>query len=126
MNLFDFPFLADENIHPDVIQFLREQEYDVLSVYESELGGETDTAVLRAAHQSGRIVVSHDSDFGALTFAQNVPFTGIVFLRPGHISPEFTIQTLKTLAKRQIDVQPPFIIVAARKKDTVHIRVRQL
>lgn len=126
MNLFDFPLLADENIHPDVIQYLREQGYDVISVYEAGLVGNPDTAVLRAAHQSGRIVISHDSDFGTITLAQNEPFIGIVFLRPGHITPNFTIQTLKTLAERNIDVQPPFIIVAVRKQKTVRIRVRQL
>ena len=126
MNLFDFPFLADENIHPAIIRFLRERGYDVLSVYEMELVGSSDMAVLRTAYQSGRVVISHDSDFGALTFAQNEPFTGVIFLRPGHISPTFTIQTLKTLSERQIDVRSPFIIVAARKQQTVHIRVRQL
>ena len=126
MQLFDFPLLADENIHPEVIQSLRQQGCDILSVYEAELVGRSDTAVLRAAHQSGRIVISHDSDFGALTLAQNEPFTGIIFLRPGHISANFTIQTLQTLAERQIDVQPPFIIVAVRTQQTVRIRVRQL
>lgn len=126
MNLFDFPLLADENIHPDVIQYLREQGHDILSVYEAGLVGHVDTAVLRVARQSGRIIISHDSDFGTITLAQNEPFTGIIFLRPGHITPNFTIQTLRTLAERQIDVWPPFIIVAVRKQQTVRIRVRQL
>jgi predicted nuclease of predicted toxin-antitoxin system len=102
LNLFDFPLLADENIHPDVIQYLREQGNDVLSVYEAGLVGQSDTAVLRAARQSGRIVISHDSDFGTITLAQNEPFIGIIFLRPGHITPNFTIQTLKTLTERNI------------------------
>lgn len=126
MNLFDFPLLADENIHPDVIQYLREQGHDVHSVYETGLVGHSDSDVLRVAQQSGRVVISHDSDFGTITLAQSEPFTGIVFLRPGHIAPNFTIQTLRTLAERQIDVQPQFIIVAVRKQQTVRIRVRQL
>ena len=126
MNLFDFPLLADENIHPDVIQYLREQGHDVLSVYEAGLVGKSDTSVLRIAQESGRVVISHDSDFGGIALAKNEPFTGIIFLRPGHISSNFTIQTLRTLAERQIDVQSPFIIVAARKLKTVRIRVRQL
>lgn len=126
MNLFDFPLLADENIHPDVIQYLREQGHDVHSVYETGLVGHSDSDVLRVAQQSGRVVISHDSDFGTITLAKSEPFTGIVFLRPGHIAPNFTIQTLRTLAERQIDVQPQFIIVAVRKQQTVRIRVRQL
>ena len=32
MKPLDFPLLADENIHPDVISYLRQQECDVRSV----------------------------------------------------------------------------------------------
>ena len=126
MNLFEFSLLADENIHPDVIKYLREQGHDILSIYDAGLVGHSDTAVLRVAQQSGRTIISHDSDFGTLALAQNEPFIGIIFLRPGHIAADFTIQTLRTLAERQIEVQPPFIVVAVRKQQTVRIRVRHL
>ena len=46
MKALDYPLLADENVHPDVIEFLREAGLDVESV--SELGqfGLPDTQVL--------------------------------------------------------------------------------
>lgn len=126
MKLFDHPFFADENLHPDVVYYLREQGQDVLSVREEGLAGQSDSAVLNFAYQSKRVVLTHDSDFGALAIVRQEPVTGIVYLRPGHIQPAFTIQTLAAIKEQVIEVNPPFLVTAVRKGQTVHIRVRQL
>jgi predicted nuclease of predicted toxin-antitoxin system len=126
VNPLAFPLLADENIHPDVVLFLRQQGRDIRSVVEEGLLGHSDLALLRLAHADGRAVLTHDSDFGTLVITQNEPFTGIVYLRPGHIRPEFTIRTLETVAAQSLDVQPPFIVVAEQRERTVQIRTRQL
>jgi predicted nuclease of predicted toxin-antitoxin system len=118
--------LADENVHPDVISYLRQQERDVRSVVEDDLIGQSDRAVLRAAYVDGRVVLTHDSDFGTLVITQDEPFVGIIYLRPGHIRAEFTVQTLRTIHAQSLDVQPPFILVAEQKDQTVQIRTRQL
>jgi len=122
----DFALLADENIHPDVIDYLRQQGHDVQAVVEEGLKGQSDVVLLRQAHKSKRAVLTHDSDFGTLAVLQGEPFTGIVYLRPGHIKAEFTIETLQALASRSPDVKSPFIVVAERTKKSVRIRVRQL
>jgi predicted nuclease of predicted toxin-antitoxin system len=122
----DFPLLADENINHNVIHFLRENGGNVQAVLEEGLVGQSDQAILRWAYQSGRVVLTHDSDFGSLAIAQSQSFIGIIYLRPGHIRGEFTIQTLEFIAKQQLDVRPPFIVVAARTGQTVRLRVRQL
>ncbi len=126
MNPLDFPLLADENIHPDVVAFLRTSGRDVESIVEKRLFGQSDVDVLRLAYQSGRVVLTHDSDFGSLAIVQGEPFTGIIYLRPGHIRPGFTIQTLKAISAQSLDVRSPFIIVAERHRWAVQIRVRQL
>jgi hypothetical protein len=51
---------------------------------------------------------------------------GILFLRPGHIDPQFTIGTLTTVLAANLELTPPFIVVARRTSDQVTIRVRQL
>jgi predicted nuclease of predicted toxin-antitoxin system len=122
----DFPLLADENIHPDVITYLRQHECDVRSIAEEELFGSSDRSVLRTAHADGRVVLTHDSDFGTLVITQDEPFIGIIYLRPGHIRAEFTIQTLRTIDTQPLDVQPSFILVAEQRDQTVQIRTRQL
>ena len=125
MNLFSYSFLADENIHPGVVKELRQQGVNILTVLDEGLIGETDNAILQFAHQSGLAVLTHDSDFGTLSIAQQQPFTGIVFLRPGHIQPQFTLDTFASIKNQNIDVSLPFIVVATRQQNTVRIRVRQ-
>ena len=53
-------------------------------------------------------------------------FTGIIYLRPGHIHADFTIKTLEAIRDNAPEVAPPFILVAERAGDIVRIRVRQL
>ena len=89
MKALDYPLLADENIHPDVIAFLRRAGLDVESVADEGLFGLPDAHVLLQATESGRVVLTHDSDFGGMAVF-GAKFVGIVYLRPGHIHSEFT------------------------------------
>ena len=49
MKALEFPLLADENVHPDVIAFLRNTGLDVESVAEQRNFGLQDTKVLKQA-----------------------------------------------------------------------------
>lgn len=126
MNLAEYPFLADENIHPDVIDHLRDSGFDLLSVVEAGLIGSSDEKVLQFAFEAGRIVLTHDSDFGTLALAYQQPIIGILYIRPGHIQPSFTIDSLAAILDRTYEITPPFIIVGTRQGQRVHIRARQL
>jgi predicted nuclease of predicted toxin-antitoxin system len=123
---FDFPLLADENVHPSVIAFLREAGLDVESVSEQGKFGLPDTQVFLQATQRGRVVLTHDSDFGGLALMDATQFIGIIYIRPGHIHADFTIKTLEAIREHAPDVAPPFILVAERTGDIVKIRVRQV
>jgi predicted nuclease of predicted toxin-antitoxin system len=126
MNPLALPLIADENIHPGVIDFLRQSGFDVVSVREVGLGGKSDAAIIQFAFAHGRIILTHDSDFGRLVFMRQTNLTGIIYLRPGHIRPEFTIATIQYLESRSFDIQLPFIIVAERSGESIRVRVRQL
>jgi predicted nuclease of predicted toxin-antitoxin system len=125
VNLFEYPLLADENIHHDVIAFLSDQGCDVFSIAEDGHFGMPDAAVLRKAQESGRVVLTHDRDFGGLAILNSQPYVGIIFLRPGHISAEFTIETIKAIQKQVPEIESPFILVAERSGDNIRIRIRQ-
>lgn len=125
MKALDFPLLADENVHPDVIVFLRKAGLDVKSISEQGQFGLPDTQVLQQATETGRAVLTHDSDFGGLAL-MGAEFIGIIYIRPGHIHADFTIKTINAIRDNAPDVNPPFILVAERTGDTVKIRVRQL
>jgi predicted nuclease of predicted toxin-antitoxin system len=125
MRALDFPLLADENVNPEVIEFLRKSRFDIKSIAEQGNFGLSDTEVLLQATEAGRVVLTHDSDFGGLAL-MGAKFVGIIYLRPGHIRSNFTIQTLEAIRDNAPEVTPPFILVAEHTGDTVKIRVRQL
>ena len=126
MRLREFSFLADENIHPAVVAELRTQGQDVSDVRERGLQGSADVELLQIAMTENRVVITHDKDFGALAIARAEPLVGIVFLRPGHIDPHFTIQSLRSLLAADLELHSPFVLVAKRLGDVVTIRVRHL
>jgi len=119
-------WLADENIDTDVVAFLRGIGCDIQTVHELGKSGVSDVDLLREAVAHNRIVVTHDSDFGTLAIVRGEPVTGIVYLRPGHIDPRFTIESLRAVLDEVPEVTPPFIIVARRKGTQVSVRIRQL
>jgi predicted nuclease of predicted toxin-antitoxin system len=120
----EFPLFADENIHPDVVSALREQGRDVTTVVEAGLGGADDVSVLRHAFAEGRVVCTHDSDFGSLAFQGEEPFIGIIYLRPGHIDARFVLEIIDAVESTAGEAEPPFLLVAARAEDCVRVRLR--
>ena len=98
----------------------------MLDVCEMGKQGAADLDLIRDAVRQRRVIVSHDSDFGTLAIHAGEPIVGILFLRPGHIEPAFTIETVKVLLARDVALTPPFILVARRKGSTVTIRYRPL
>lgn len=126
MNLRSFGILVDENVHRDVVAYLRDAGHDVRTVADLGLIGHADIEIIRVSVSQNRIVLTHDSDFGTLAVASEESVVGLVYVRPGHILPSFTVQTLQTLFSQNLEVRPPFLIVAERRGSSVKIRVRQL
>lgn len=124
MRALDFPLLTDEDISPGVVAGLRGRGVDVVTALELGLGGQDDDVILARAFSMGRVVVTHDEDFGELVVRKGFPFVGIVYVRPGHIRREFVLEVLDAIRDRAPDVTPPFLLVAARRGDVIRIRVR--
>lgn len=126
MKLGTARFLTDENIRQEVVAFLRARSLDVKDVQEEGLFGASDRRLLQLGLAEERVVLTHDSDFGALVIAAQESAFGIVYLRPGHLSPDFTIETLRAVFDLDLEVEPPFILVAKRGGEEVRIRLRRL
>lgn len=108
MKLFGCQLLADENIHPQVVHFLRQQGCDIVDVPALGLSHAADDVILSEAHKQHRIVLTHDRDFGRLAIAGRQSLFGIVFIRPGHLDPQFTLITLQAINAHDFDFSPPF------------------
>jgi predicted nuclease of predicted toxin-antitoxin system len=73
VRLADSPWLTDENIHLDVVAHLRGRGFDVLDVREAGWYGRSDEELLEEAHGQGRVVLTHDADFGTLALLGHRP-----------------------------------------------------
>ena len=124
MNPLDLPLLTDENIGTDVVAGLRDRGYDVRTVDDESLLGHADDVVLERATALGRVAITHDLAFGRTSIRAGHPFVGIVYLRPGHISPAFVLAILDALSASAVDVSPPFLVVAERREAAVRVRAR--
>jgi predicted nuclease of predicted toxin-antitoxin system len=120
----DFPLLADENIAPDVVAGLRARGCDVRTAWDEQLIGHPDADVLEHATNQRRVVVTHDVAFGRSAIRTGMPFVGIIYLRPGHISGAFVLGVIDALLESTVEVQPPFIVVAERQQSAVRVRAR--
>lgn len=111
MRLTHSPWLTDENIHVEVIAYLRGRDLDVLDVKEQGWLGRPDGELLDEAYRQGRIVLTHDGDFGTLALLGGRPVIGIVRVRPGHFRAGVTIRALDQLFALALDPAPPFLLV---------------
>ena len=72
--------LADENIDPFLVNWLRTQGHDVSSVRESARGA-PDPNVLDGATRENRVLLTADKDFGDVVYRQGRPTAGVILLR---------------------------------------------
>ena len=73
-------FMVDECTGPAVASWLKEEGYDVFSVYD-EARGEKDIELIRKASNEDYILITNDKDFGELVFRLDEEHSGIVLLR---------------------------------------------
>ncbi|MBC3785119.1 DUF5615 family PIN-like protein [Spirosoma utsteinense] len=124
MKLTDFAILADENINPLLVTTLREKGIDVAHVNDVDLGNTPDHVILSYAYDHKRVVLTLDDDFGALIFKNKQPFIGIIRLHPGHLIGDTHIATLNAILTTDIDFRLPFLLIAEKRTDRIHIRYR--
>jgi len=73
-------FLADENIDRQIVDRLRQDGHDVMSVIEME-PGISDDKVLEIANAKKAILLTADKDFGEFVFRQHRLTHGVVLVR---------------------------------------------
>lgn len=126
MNLRECRYLADVNIHSAVVAHLRSIGVDVVTAPELGLGHAGDSRILQTSKSLGRVVLTHDGDFGAIAIVAGQAAMGIVYLRPGHIDPGFTIESIEAAFRDAPPIEPPFFMVVHRQAHRISIRVRQM
>jgi len=113
--------LADENISPKVVQFLREHGIDVADVKELGWQGEKDDILLAKAYQDQRFVLTYDSDFGTLAIHLGKSYYGIIYLRLRILRPDYVNSIIAKLLICDQEITPGALVVV---EDT-RIRIRR-
>jgi uncharacterized protein with PIN domain len=114
-------FLADENLHADLVKWLRLGGHDVL--YAAELlSGEPDEVLLEIARREERILITDDKDFGQLVFHRRLVSQGILLMR---LSSPRIEERLRRVADVWTTLEPHlkgrFVVIGDRK-----VRIRPL
>lgn len=73
--------LLDNNLSPRLVDLLTGEGWDVTHVGSLGLRAASDKVILRTAHDDDRILVSADTDFGALLAASHAPGPSVVLVR---------------------------------------------
>jgi predicted nuclease of predicted toxin-antitoxin system len=74
-------FLLDQNADRRFAAYLRALGHDVTVVSIDYPKGIPDRVVLDIAQREGRVVITHDRDFGELVFRHGLPHACVIYLR---------------------------------------------
>lgn len=91
-------FKVDENLPAEVVSILREQGFDVHSVYDEGLAGTDDATLFGVATQEGRVLLTQDLDFADIRAFPPGAGAGVVVFRSHDQTTEFIVSHTRSLA----------------------------
>lgn len=92
----ELKFIVDECLGTLISNWLKQNNFDVISVIET-MPGKKDTDILNIAFAQNRILITNDKDFGDIVFQKNYQHCGIILLRLKNYSAENKIKVIKDL-----------------------------
>jgi len=81
-------FLADMDISLRTVALLPDLGHDAVHLYEQGLGRLSDPDILRKARDEGRVLQTHDLDFGELMVASGANLPNVVVFRLRDMRPD--------------------------------------
>jgi len=92
-------FLADENISPESADYLEALGYPCYSLRREGPWRLTDSEIVDIARREGRIILTHDLDFGEIYYSATAGEVGIIVLRLRHQTVEAVNDVLERFLK---------------------------
>lgn len=108
-------FLVEKYIDPALAKWLREQGYEVFSVYD-EARGLDDDAIIEKAVAENWILITNDKDFGEKIYRGRRPNRGVILLRLDDERAAVKIDILQHLLRRYADRLPNQFVVVTETK----------
>jgi predicted nuclease of predicted toxin-antitoxin system len=119
-------FLANENLHIEIVRGLRRANYEVLFVPDLGLAGHKDREILEYSEKNDLIVISGDKDFGGLI--EFGPLWGrgkIILLRYRFINIQRIVRNILEIVDREIETlekEKAIVIVLSEAGYRIHRR----
>jgi predicted nuclease of predicted toxin-antitoxin system len=104
-------FLADMGISPKSVEFLHGLGYNAVHLHSQGLDRLADQEILKKAQREGRVLLTHDLDFGELIAASGAQLPSIVVFRLRNMDPSRVNQHLAgILSKHQSELEAGAVI----------------
>ncbi len=105
-------FLVDESVEFRIVLFLRNLDFDVVSISE-ETPSISDPEVLGLAYRQKRVLITNDKGFGGLIFKEKQKSSGIIFIRlPRDSVDEKLVRLTKILQPKHKDLSKVFTTIS--------------
>lgn len=91
-------FLADENLEKLIVEWLREEGYDVIYIPE-KVPSIKDEQIIQLANEEDRILITNDKDFGELVFRNGQMTSGIILIRSQDERSQKKLELVKKVLK---------------------------
>jgi predicted nuclease of predicted toxin-antitoxin system len=115
-------FLIDMNLSPRWVEVLQSEGWD--SVHWSEIGqpDATDSELMEWAREHGRVVLTHDLDFGAMLAATQATSPSVAQIRTQDVRPESLAPLLILVLRRyENELTEGALLIADRSRSRVRI-----
>jgi predicted nuclease of predicted toxin-antitoxin system len=110
-----FSIVADESVDFGIVQSLRKENINVISIQES-YGGIADEEVLQVALKNDAILITEDKDFGELVFRLGMKHTGVLLIRILDVDRSIKIEyATATISKNLAALQNKFSVLTENK-----------
>ncbi len=116
-------FLADMGVSPKTVARLRVWGHDAVHLHEQGLERLSDAEVLDKARNEGRVVLTHDLDFGDLLAASGAVLPSVIIFRLRDMRPENVNRYLEVILTRHRDALEQGAVLSVTEH---RVRIRQL
>ena len=116
-------FLANMGISPDTVSWLRSQGHDAVHLHERGWERLSDSEILEKAREEGRVLLTHDLDFGQLLALSGATSPSVIVFRLADMRPDSVNRHLDWVLQQAADDLERGAIISVREGQ---IRVRSL
>jgi predicted nuclease of predicted toxin-antitoxin system len=116
-------FLADMGISPRSVAFLRSLGHDAIHLHAEGLDRLSDASILAKAQYEGRVVLTHDLDFGDLMAASKAQLPSVVIFRLRNMSADHLNRYLEIILANYQERLAAGVVISVTERQ---IRVRLL